>query len=137
MPRSEQYQYNGDVPTLTGGRTAAAGQTAPQSLEDVVLAVDPLSNPQPAPVSPVLQPGHPTGPVGTTPYVSRPLLARRVAAILVGVLTIKVVAVWLDFDHAIMVWLLFAIFVALWPSWPQPTAGEKRAQAWPYWSADQ
>src|SRR3954468_1376599 len=73
MPRSEQYQYNGDVPTLTDGRTAAAGQTAPQSLEDVVLAVAPLSNPQPAPVSPVLQPGHPTGPVGTTPYVSRPL----------------------------------------------------------------
>ena len=101
------------------------------------MAVDPLSNPQPSTVSPGRQPSRLEGPVGTTPYVSRPILARRIAAVLVGALTLTVIASMLDFEQAIIVWLLFAIFLALWPSWPEPTAGEKRVQAWPYWSADQ
>jgi hypothetical protein len=52
--------------------------------------------------------------------------------VLVGALIVAVVASWVDFERALLVWLLFAIFLFLWPSWPQRTVGEQRVEAWPF-----
>jgi len=71
------------------------------------------------------------GPAGTLPYIRLPALARRAAAVVVGTLILAVVAASVDFERALMVWLLFALFLFLWPSWPQRTAAEQRAEAWP------
>jgi hypothetical protein len=105
--------------------------------------VDPLSTSRPptamsAPPSakPAAPADNSAGPVGTAQSVRLPSLARRAAAVVVGVLIMAVVASWVDFERAILVWLLFAIFLFLWPNWPPRTAGEQRAEAWPFLPGD-
>ena len=86
----------------------------------------------PSSALPARPPSGSTGPAGTLPYIRLPALGRRVAAVVVGALVLAVVAASVDFERALMVWLLFALFLFLWPSWPQRTAGEQRAEAWPF-----
>jgi hypothetical protein len=101
--------------------------------------VDPLSIPQPrtgmgAPSSamPARPQVRPVEAVGAVQSIRLPSLVRRLAAVLVGVLLLTVVAASVDFERAMMVLLLFALFLFLWPSWPQRTAGEQRAAEWPF-----
>jgi hypothetical protein len=65
-------------------------------------------------------------------YVRGPSLGRRVAAVAAGLLLLGFTAWWLEWQQAVVVWLLFSAFVLLWPNWPPMTAAEERAQAWPF-----
>jgi hypothetical protein len=63
-------------------------------------------------------------------------VVRRAAAVLAGIVVLIVIAASVEFERALVIWLLFAIFVMLWPSWPPRTAGERRAEAWPFLPTD-
>jgi len=65
-------------------------------------------------------------------YVRGPSLGRRVAAVVAALLLLGFTAWWLEWQQALVVWVLFSAFVLLWPSWPPPTVAEERAQAWPF-----
>jgi hypothetical protein len=71
-------------------------------------------------------------PVRTPLYARLPALWRRYAAVVAGLLLLTLAGLWLDLLHAIVIWALFSVFVLLWPNWPPRTAGEERAQAWPF-----
>ena len=74
----------------------------------------------------------PLPPVRTPLYARLPAAGRRVAAVLVGLLLLGCASWWLDGLRAVVIWVLFSLFVVLWPNWPPRTAGEERAQAWPF-----
>ncbi|HEY7061268.1 MAG TPA: hypothetical protein VII06_07305 [Chloroflexota bacterium] len=102
----------------------------------------PISRPAPAlsapPAGAVPAPAESrvAAPAGAALTTRRPSLARRAAAVVVGILILAVVAASVEFNRALLVWLLFAVFLFLWPSWPQRTAGEQRAEAWPFLPSD-
>ncbi len=74
----------------------------------------------------------PLPPVRTPLYARLPAIWRRAAAIVVGLLLLACASWWLEAPRALAIWLLFSVFVVLWPNWPPRTAGEERAQAWPF-----
>lgn len=72
-------------------------------------------------------------PLRTPLYVRGPSRLRRIAAVLVGVALLALAAWWVDsLVAALVLWVLFSLFVLLWPNWPPLTAAEERAQAWPF-----
>ena len=86
--------------------------------------------------APTPPPGRPDSrslpPVRTPLYARLPAVGRRVAAVIVGLLLLGCASWWLDGLRAVAIWVLFSLFVVLWPNWPPRTAGEERAQAWPF-----
>ena len=89
-----------------------------------------MSDPSQAP--PARQESRPAVPVRTPLYARLPTPARRYAAVALALVLLALAGLWLDLGHAIVVWALFSGFVLLWPNWPPRTAGEERAQAWPF-----
>jgi type VI protein secretion system component VasF len=86
-----------------------------------------------APAPPPGRPdSRPVPPVRTPLYARLPTVGRRVAAVIVGLLLLGCASWWLDGLRAVAIWVLFSLFVVLWPNWPPRTAGEERAQAWPF-----
>ena len=65
-------------------------------------------------------------------YARRPSGVQRVAAVVMALLLLALAAWWLDWQQALIIWLLFSLFVVLWPNFPPATAAEERAQAWPF-----
>jgi hypothetical protein len=65
-------------------------------------------------------------------YARKPATWRRVAAVVVGLLLLALTAYWLELMQALVLWVLFSVFVVLWPNFPPTTSGEERAQAWPF-----
>jgi len=87
---------------------------------------EPSSGPPPRPD------GRPAVPIRTPLYARLPAPWRRYAAVAVGLILLALVGLWLDLGRALAIWALFSAFVLLWPNWPPRTAGEERAQAWPF-----
>jgi hypothetical protein len=71
-------------------------------------------------------------PVRTPLYARLPPIWRRAAAVVLGLLLLGCASWWLDGVRAVVIWVLFSAFVLIWPNWPPRTAGEERAQAWPF-----
>jgi hypothetical protein len=65
-------------------------------------------------------------------YPRQPAPWRGIVAIVVALVLLGLVSAWLDWREALIVWLLFSIFVVLWPNWPPLTAAEERVRAWPF-----
>jgi hypothetical protein len=87
---------------------------------------------EPPGAAPARHDGRPAVPVRTPLYARLPGVVRRAAAVVLGLVLLALVAAWLDLARALIVWLLFSAFVLLWPNWPPRTAGEERAQSWPF-----
>jgi hypothetical protein len=71
-------------------------------------------------------------PLRASLYARRPPRWRAVVAIVVGLLLLALATWQVGLLEALAIWVLFSAFVLLWPSWPPPTVGEERAQAWPF-----
>ncbi|HZS02559.1 MAG TPA: hypothetical protein VFE37_27845 [Chloroflexota bacterium] len=117
---------------------------------------DPRAAPPPGGRGPGLGPGDPGGPLPTDPmagpprgmpprsdprgapssrgllYARKPATWRRAAALVVGLVLLALAAYWLELVQALVLWVLFSVFVLLWPNFPPTTSGEERAQAWPF-----
>jgi hypothetical protein len=91
-----------------------------------------MSEPSPPSGAPTRLESRPAVPVRTPLYSRLPAPWRRYAAVGVGLILLVLVGLWLDLLHAVIIWALFSVFVLLWPNWPPRTAGEERAQAWPF-----
>ena len=121
-----------------------AGMGAPAAGETLAGSVPPPGAPPPggiplgtAPVGPppgtaALGTAAPSPSARASLYGRRPPLWRRIAAVAVGLILLGLTSWWLDLGRALAVWVLFSLFLALWPDWPPATAAEERVQAWPF-----
>ncbi len=78
--------------------------------------------------------GDPRGGAGSRGllYARKPAAWRRGTAVVVGLVLLALAGYWLDLPRALAIWVLFSLFVLLWPNFPPTTVGEERAQAWPF-----